>query len=300
VPIARKKHKVRLAMFGEPSCKGESFGKFIDSLPDVLAAGRFRGAVDAIVKAHRRSKPVIFCMGGHLVKCGLSRVIIDLMNRGVITAVATNGAGSIHDFEIALIGRTSEDVQKGLSDGTFGMAEETGAMVHEALAIGDASGMGAGWAIGRYILEKKLPHRNVSILAQAVRLRIPATVHIAIGTDTIHQHPHADGAVMGQTSMNDFKMFAEVVAGLGGGGVIVNAGSAVVMPEVFLKALTLARNTGRRVENFTAVALDMLVQYRALENVVERPVAEGGKGYYLIGHHEIMVPLLARAIIEKI
>jgi len=300
IPIAAKKHKVVLSMFGDASPKGESFQKFIDSLPDILAAQQFRACVEAIVRARRRLKPVIFCMGGHVIKCGLSRVIIDLMQRGAVTAIAMNGAASVHDFEIALIGRTSEDVQEGLRNGTFGMAEETGAMVNEALAIGNASGLGAGWAIGRYILERKLPHRNVSLLAQSVRLRMPATVHIAIGTDTIHQHPHADGAVLGQTSMNDFKMFTDVVACLGGGGVVLNVGSAVIMPEVFLKALTVARNSGRRVTDFTAITLDMMIQYRALENVVRRPVAAGGRGFYLIGHHEIMVPLLARAIIDKL
>ncbi|MCX6356833.1 MAG: hypothetical protein NT045_02990, partial [Candidatus Aureabacteria bacterium] len=217
-----------------------------------------------------------------------------------VTAVAMNGAASIHDFEIALIGKTSEDVQQGLADGTFGMAEETGAMMNAALAEGEAAGIGAGWAIGRYIIEHRLPHRDASILASAVQLRIPATVHIAIGTDIIHQHPSADGRVLGQTSMDDFRMFTEIVGQLGGGGVMLNIGSAVVLPEVFLKALTVARNRGMRVAGFTTVTMDMLMQYRALENVVRRPGATGGRGYYLIGHHEIMLPLLSRAVIEHL
>jgi hypothetical protein len=210
-----------------------------------------------------------------------------------------NGAASIHDFEIALAGHTSEDVQQGLDDGTFGMTRETGEMMNEALALGAAEGLGAGWAIGRSILEHKLPHRDASILAQAVRRRMPATVHIAIGTDIIHEHPQADGAVIGKTTMDDFRIFTEIVADLSG-GVILNAGSAVIMPEVFLKALTVARSRGRVVRDFTTVAFDMIMHYRPLQNVVIRPVAAGGRGYYLIGHHEIMLPLLARAILEEL
>ena len=287
-------------MFGKACRKGETFQAFLDSLPNILAAKELRECVDAIIRARRRSKPVIAAIGGHVVKCGLNRVIIDLMRRGVITALAMNGATSIHDFEIALAGKTSEDVQEGLNRGTFGMAEETGAMMNDALAAGDASGFGAGWAIGFYILEHRLPHRDASLLAQAVRLRLPATVHIAIGTDTIHQHPQADGRILGQMTMNDFMLFTDVVANLGGGGVMLNIGSAVILPEVFLKALNIARNAGIRVTNFTTATFDMMVQYRAMQNVVRRPVAAGGRGYYIIGHHEIMIPLLSRAIIERL
>jgi len=300
IPIARRKSKVSLAMFGKACRKGETFQAFLDSLPNILAAKELRECVDAIIRARRRSKPVIAAIGGHVVKCGLNRVIIDLMRRGVITALAMNGATSIHDFEIALAGKTSEDVQEGLNRGTFGMAEETGAMMNDALAAGDASGFGAGWAIGFYILEHRLPHRDASLLAQAVRLRLPATVHIAIGTDTIHQHPQADGRILGQMTMNDFMLFTDVVANLGGGGVMLNIGSAVILPEVFLKALNIARNAGIRVTNFTTATFDMMVQYRAMQNVVRRPVAAGGRGYYIIGHHEIMIPLLSRAIIERL
>lgn len=300
VPIARRKSKVTLAMFAKTCRRGDSFRAFFDSLPNILAANELRECVDAIIKARKRSKPVIAAVGGHVVKCGLSPLIIDLMRRGVITALAMNGATSIHDFEIALAGKTSEDVQEGLNKGTFGMAGETGAMMNEALASGDADGLGAGWALGRYILEKRLPHRDASLLAQAVRMRMPATVHIAIGTDVIHQHPQADGRVLGQTTMADFRLFSEVVADLGDGGVMLNVGSAVVLPEVFLKALTVARNAGGKVADFTAVTFDMLVQYRPLQNVVRRPVAAGGKGHYIIGHHEIMIPLLHRAIIERL
>jgi len=300
IPIARRKSKVSLAMFGKACRKGETFQAFLDSLPNILAARQLRECVDAIVRARRRSKPVIAAIGGHVVKCGLNRVIIDLMRRGVVTALAMNGAASIHDFEIALAGKTSEDVQEGLDKGTFGMAGETGAMMNDALAAGDASELGAGWAIGRYILEKRLPHRDVSLLAQAVRLRLPATVHIAIGTDTIHQHPQADGRIIGQTTMNDFRLFIDVVSNLGGGGVMLNIGSAVILPEVFLKALAVARNAGIRVADFTTATFDMLVQYRPLQNIVRRPVAAGGRGYYIIGHHEIMIPLLSRAIIERL
>lgn len=300
VPLSRRKHKVTLSMFARACRKGEPFARFYDSLPRILAANDFRAVVDAVVAAKRRGKPVLAMMGGHVVKCGLGPVIIDLMRRGAITAIAMNGSTSIHDFEIALIGKTSEDVQMGLEDGTFGMARETGEMMNEALAAGEAEELGAGWAIGRYILEKRLPHRGASLLAQAVRMRLPATVHIAVGTDIIHQHPQADGAVIGKTSMDDFRLLAEVVARLGDGGVVLNLGSAVVLPEVFLKALTVARSAGRRVRNFTAAVFDMLLQYRELQNVARRPVAAGGKGCYLIGHHEIMIPLLARAIVEKL
>lgn len=300
VPLTRRKSKVSLAMFAKACRKGDSFRAFLDSLPNILAAKEFSECVDAIVRARKRSKPVIAAMGGHVVKCGLNRVIIDLMRRGVVTALAMNGATSIHDFEIALAGKTSEDVQEGLKDGSFGMAGETAAMMNDALASGDAKGLGAGWALGRYILEKRLPHRDASLLAQAVRMRMPATVHIAIGTDIIHQHPQADGRVLGQTTMSDFRLFSDVVANLGNGGVMLNIGSAVVLPEVFLKALTLARNTGRKVTNFTTATFDMIVQYRPLQNVVRRPVAGGGKGHYIIGHHEIMIPLLSRAIIERL
>ena len=300
VPRSRRKHKVTRAMFGRPGRKGASFRDFYDSLPRILAATGLRAVVDAVVSARRRGKPVIAMMGGHVVKCGLSPVLIDLMRRGAVTAIAMNGATSIHDFEVALIGKTSENVQAGLERGTFGMARETGRMMNEALLLGEAEELGAGWALGRYILERRLPHREASLLAEAVRLRIPATVHIAIGTDIIHQHPQADGRIIGKTTMDDFRLLAEVVARLGNGGVVLHLGSAVVLPEVFLKALTVARSAGRPVRNFTAAVFDMLLQYRPLQNVVRRPVAAGGTGQYLLGHHEIMIPLLAQAIIEKL
>lgn len=300
VPIGKIKHKVSLSAFAKTCRKGGSFRQFLGSLPNILGGKEFGECVGAIVKAHKKNKPVIAAMGGHVVKCGMNHVIIDLMRRGVITAIAMNGSTSIHDFEIALIGKTSEDVPEGLKNGKFGMARETGEMMNEALSIGESEGLGAGWAIGRHILKKRLPHGGASLLAQAVKLRIPATVHIAIGTDIIHQHPQADGRALGQTSMNDFELFTGVVANLGGGGVMLNIGSAVIIPEVFLKALTIARNVGRSVTDFTTINFDMLVQYRAMHNIVKRPVASGGKGYYIIGQHEIMIPLLARAIIEEL
>lgn len=298
VPLNRRAHKVSRAMFGTPCKRGGSFSRFIDSLPRLLAAEGFRSCVNAVVRAREKGKPVIAMLGGHVVKCGCNPVLIDLMQRRVITALAMNGAASIHDFEIALIGKTSEDVQKGLEDGTFGMARETGVMMNEALARGVEKGMGAGRALGDYLQEKKLLYADDSLLARAACLDLPATVHIAIGTDIIHQHPQAEGRIIGEASMTDFHLFTELVGGLGNGGVILNFGSAVIMPEVFLKALTIARNTGRRVRNFTAATFDMLLQYRAMENVVKRPVAAGGSGHYLIGHHEIMIPLFARAVIE--
>ena len=298
VPLSNRKNKVSLRMFGRPFRRGGSFHRFIDSLPDILAARSFKECVAAIIAARSKGKPVIAAMGGHVVKCGVSPVIIDLMERGVITAIAMNGSTAIHDFEIALIGATSEDVQRGLEDGTFGMAAETGEMMNEALASGVENGIGAGKAIGGYINERRLPHRKSSLLARAEALDIPATVHIAIGTDIIHQHPQADGAITGKATMDDFDALTGTVSRLGGGGVFLNIGSAVIMPEVFLKALTVARNRGRRIRGFTTAVFDMLPQYRASQNVAIRPVSSGGKGYYFIGHHEIMIPMLAAAVIE--
>jgi len=224
-------------------------------------------------------------------------VLVDAMRRGIVAAVAFNGAGAIHDFETAFQGETSEDVQAGLDDGSFGMVDETSRLMHAALAGGVDAGLGAGEALGRAINEGNFPNRHLSILATGAELGIPVTVHIAIGTDIIHQHPAADGAVLGQASYRDFQRFASVVAALEG-GVVLNIGSAVIMPEVFLKALTIARNLGHTVENLTAATFDMIRQYRPSENVVRRPTHLGGQGYYIVGHHEIMIPLLFAAVTE--
>jgi deoxyhypusine synthase len=256
--------------------------------------------VDAIINAHQRAKPVIWAMGAHVIKCGLSPLVIELIKRNVITAVALNGAGAIHDVEIALIGETSEDVGAGLADGSFGMAEETGRFINEAVAEGAAGEMGMGEILGRKLIEVKAPHCDYSILAHAGQLGTPVTVHVAIGTDIVHMHPTAQGGPIGITTFRDFRLLAAVVADLGGGGVYLNIGSAVLLPEVFLKALTLARNLGHDVSGFTTVNLDMQQHYRPLQNVVGRPTALGGKGYAITGQHELMLPLLVQAIIERL
>jgi hypothetical protein len=238
-------------------------------------------------------------MGAHTIKCGLNPIVVDLMKRGVISAVAFNGAGAIHDFELAFIGETSEDVQRGLDDGSFGMIDETGRLMNQALAAGVQQGIGAGRALGQAIVTGQFRNRELSILHQGVVGNTPVTVHIAIGTDIIHQHPTTDGSVLGEATYLDFQKFASVVAKLEG-GVVLNIGSAVIMPEVFLKALTIARNLGEKVENFTTATFDMIRQYRPTENVVRRPTHKGGHGYYIIGHHELLVPLWAAASLEQL
>lgn len=256
--------------------------------------------VGAIVEAFQRQRPVIWGMGAHVIKCGLNPIVIELMKRGIITAVAMNGAGPIHDFEIALIGETSEDVIEGLQTGMFGMVEETGHLMNKAIEEGAKRGVGLGQSIGEKITELGPPFAHHSILATGVNLGIPVTVHVAIGTDIIHMHPSADGGAIGQTTFTDFRLFTSVVADLGNGGVYLNIGSAVLLPEVFLKALTIARNLGRHVTNFTTVNLDMIQHYRPAQSVVRRPTLDGGKGYSLSGHHELMIPLLAQAVLEQL
>ncbi|MEE8330004.1 MAG: hypothetical protein V3R54_08755 [Thermodesulfovibrionia bacterium] len=297
-PLKRRKSKVRLDDLGKPFT-GKNITDFLKSLPDSLSARDFRKTVDSIVKARKRGRPVILGMGAHPVKVGLTPIIINLMKNNVITAVAMNGACIIHDFELSLIGLTSEDVDAGLCKGTFGMAEETGAMLNEAINKGISAGEGIGKAVGDYILYGRFPYKRLSILAQASGLNIPATVHVAMGTDIIHMHPEADGSCIGEGSMRDFKLLASVVADLKG-GVYINLGSAVIMPEVFLKTLTVARNLGHPARDFTTVNMDFIQHYRCRENVLRRPVLSGGSSYALTGHHEIMFPLLAAAIMEKI
>jgi len=299
-PLRERPNRVRAEDFARPWSKGGSLKTFLNTLPDILAARDLRALAAAMVGAVRRKKPVLLCMGAHLVKCGLSPVVVDLMRRGVVSCVAMNGAGSIHDFEMALIGQTSEDVQHGLDDGSFGMADETGRLMNTAIKNGLSQGIGCGRALGETIVKENFPNRDVSILNAGVTAKVPVTVHIAIGTDIIHQHPACDGAALGEASYLDFQRFAAAVAALGDGGVVLNVGSAVVLPEVFLKALTVARNLGHKVENFTTATLDMIRQYRPTENIVRRPMHKGGQGYYLVGHHELMLPLLAASVIEEL
>jgi hypothetical protein len=298
-PLAKRHSKVKLGEFARPWRPGERLATFLDGLPDILAARTLHEVAEAIVKARLAGKPVVVGMGAHPTKVGLNPVLVDLMERGVVTALALNGAVIIHDFELALMGRTSEEVDTEIDTGRFGMAEETGRLINQAISRGVQKGLGVGEAVGTWIEEQRLPNRKTSLLATGARLGIPVTVHVAVGTDIIHMHPAVDGAALGEGSLRDFRTFASVVAGLDG-GVYLNLGSAVIMPEVFLKVLTLARNLGHTVNRITTVNMDFLPHYRPLTNVVRRPTQKGGKGYTLIGHHEIMVPLLAAAVLERL
>jgi hypothetical protein len=298
-PLAKRRSKVKLAEFARPWRSGGTVSDFLARLPDILAARTLRDVIAAIVKARLTGKAVVVGMGAHPTKVGLNPVLVDLMERKVITALALNGAVIIHDFELALTGHTSEEVDMEIDAGRFGMAEETGLFLNQAITRGVRKGLGIGEALGMWIEERRFPNRKTSLLAAAVRMGIPVTVHVAIGTDIIHLHPAVDGAALGEGSLRDFRTFASVVAGLEG-GVYVNLGSAVIMPEVFLKALTLARNLGHTVHRITTVNMDFLPHYRPQTNVVRRPTQKGGQGHLLIGHHEIMVPLLAAGIIERL
>jgi hypothetical protein len=300
-PLQKRHSKVRLSDFATPWKRRGSFSTFCSGLPDILAVKTLRAVTRAIVKAHRKRRPVIVGIGAHVIKVGLAPIITDLMKRGVITAVAMNGAGIIHDFELALMGHTSEEVDAEIDEGRFGMAEETGRMLNEAITRGAKDGHGLGEAVGRYMNQAavQFPNLGVSILATGTRLGIPVTVHVAVGTDIIHMHPSADGAAIGATSLLDFRRLTAVVAGMEG-GVYMNIGSAVILPEVFLKTLSLGRNLGHSIANITTVNLDFLSHYRPQTNVVQRPTQKGGQGYSLTGHHEIMLPLLAAAVIEEL
>lgn len=274
----------------------------VDSLarlfPSILKGRDLPAVAQAVVAAVSRGKPVVWGLGAHVIKCGLSPLINDLMERGAVGCLALNGAGAVHDFELAWMGQTSEDVAAELESGRFGMGRETGEFLHSAWKRYVGEGVGLGEALGRAIAEERLAGTEVSLLARAYRLGIPATVHVAVGTDIVHMHPQADGACIGLGSMNDFRLFTGVVSELGDGGVYLNVGSAVLLPEVFLKAVSLARNLGAPLRNFTTVNLDMISHYRPQTNVVQRPTLGGGKGYALIGHHEILIPLLYQLIRE--
>ncbi|HSA87612.1 MAG TPA: hypothetical protein VLE46_15660 [Nitrospira sp.] len=300
-PLKKRHSKVRLSDLAEPWKDGGSFSTFYSRLPNILAVKTLRAVTRAIVKAHRRRRPVIVGIGAHVIKVGLTPIITDLMERRIVTAVAMNGAGIIHDFELALMGQTSEEVDAEIDEGRFGMAEETGRILNEAIARGAKEGQGLGEAIGRYVnqMAGKFPNRTVSILSTGARLGIPVTVHVAVGTDIIHMHPSADGAAIGATSLLDFRRLTAVVAGMEG-GVYLNIGSAVILPEVFLKTLSLGRNLGHSIADITTVNMDFLPHYRPQTNVVRRPTQKGGQGYSLTGHHEIMLPLLAAAVLEEL
>jgi hypothetical protein len=301
IPVAVRPNKVSAGDFAQPPGADRSFAAFLRALPDVLVARDFRAVVAAIVSAARRERGVVIMLGGHIVKTGLAPVLIELMRRGVVTHVAMNGSAAIHDYEVARFGATSEDVAAGLKDGTFGMADETGREMNEAFVAGMQAGRGMGETLGVALDEAPaLANPELSLLLAARRLGIPLSVHAALGAEIIHQHPAANGAAIGDTSHRDFRRLAHSLARLDDGGVVLNLGSAVIMPEVFLKALTIARNVNAgRPQGFTSVDLDMQRHYRPRVNVVQRPTMQSGKGYEITGHHEIMVPLLVWAVISS-
>lgn len=298
-PLDSRRSKARIEAFARPVPPGAGFLEWFRSLPSILGAEDLTRVVRAMLDARSRDGGVMWGIGAHVIKTGVSPVLVDLMHRGFVSALAMNGAGIIHDFELALSGGTSEDVDEALGPGRFGMAEETGRLLNQAIAAGAANGLGLGQAVGRFLSEMNPPHAGVSLAATAHRLSIPLTVHVALGTDIVHMHPAASGAAIGETSLRDFRYFAGNVARLDG-GVYLNCGSAVVLPEVFLKAVALARNQGRALAGLTTVNIDFQRMYRPLTNVVSRPVAgTGGRGYSLIGHHEILIPLLAAALVSS-
>ena len=297
-PLGSRKSKASVDAFARPYEAGSGVSGLLQSLPAFLAASDFTRVVDALAAARKRGAAIIWGIGAHVVKTGLSPILVDLMERGYVSALATNGAGVIHDFEIALGGATSEDVDEALGPGTFGMAEETATLLNTAIRDGVARGLGLGQSVGEYLLAQAPKFAQHSVVAAAARLEIPVTVHVAIGTDIIHMHSMASGAALGEGSLRDFRYFTSAVARLEH-GVYINCGSAVVLPEVFLKAVALARNQGHSLNGLTTVNIDFLRHYRPMTNVVTRPTAGIGKGYALTGHHELLLPLLAAALIER-
>ena len=297
-PLRSRRSVVAKNLMAKPPRPGMSVGAFLRNLPEILVARDVRKAAQEIARRHRAGKSVILGMGAHPIKVGLSPLIIDLMRRDILSGIAMNGASIIHDFEIAFQGETSEDVAVNLADGSFGMAEETGRFLNTAIRKARPE-EGLGAAVGRAIQEARLPNRKLSILANAVQLNVPVTVHVAIGTDIIHMHPSADGAAIGAASLQDFRRLAGLVCDLDG-GVFINLGSAVLIPEVFIKALNLARNVGNQVEDLMTIDMDFVRHYRPQMNVVQRPTAGTGKGYHFTGHHEIMFPLLCAAVLESL
>jgi len=295
-PLKSRPSKARAENFARPVAPGASAASLVDSLPNILAAADFKAVARAVVDAKQSGSGALWGIGAHVIKTGVGPVLIDLMERGFVSAIATNGAAVIHDFEVALVGATSEDVDEALGPGRFGMAEETGRVLNTAITDGVAAGMGIGQAVTRFLADKQPQFARASVLAAAARLQVPVTVHVAIGTDVIHMHPAASGAALGEGSLRDFRYFVSSVARLER-GVYLNCGSAVVLPEVFLKAVALARNRGLALAGLTTVNLDFARMYRPLTNVVARPTAGTGRGYSLVGHHEIMIPLLAAAVI---
>ncbi|KPJ63737.1 MAG: hypothetical protein AMJ45_06945 [Syntrophobacter sp. DG_60] len=297
--LKKRQSKVSIKDFGSSWISGGKMSLWFERLPNILAGNDLRRLIDRLTIAVKEKKTIIVAMGAHTIKVGLSPVILDLMEREIITGIAMNGAGIIHDLEVAMVGATSEDVDNELPNGRFGMAKETGEFLNRAIKEGAQKGEGLGYSVGKNILKASFPHNRFSLLAEAARMNIPLTVHVAIGTDIIHFHPTVDGSAIGKASHLDFRIFATLVSNLEG-GVYINLGSAVILPEVFLKALTLVRNLGFNVKGFTTVDMDFIRHYRPMVNVVKRPTLEGGEGFSLTGHNEIMFPLLAAALIENL
>jgi len=298
-PLAARPSKVTTADFAKPAPSRASINELLDSLPNILAARELRELAALIREAKNKGRAIIVGLGGHVIKTGLAPILIDLMQRGYVTAFAMNGSAMIHDFEIALVGATSEDVDATLGSGTFGMAEETGRIINEAVILGAHDNLGMGEAIGRQLQIIGPAHAEKSLLQAAYEASVPVTVHVAIGTDIVHIHPSANGASIGQTTLQDFRLLCSLVRELDGGGVYLNLGSAVVLPEVFLKTVTVVRNLGFKLQDFFTANFDFIQQYRPLTNVVRRPVAGSGRGFSFVGHHEIMIPLLAAAIVAE-
>ncbi len=297
-PARRRVSKVKTKDEARPLAPGATISDLLDSLPGLLGAADLNDAIDAWVRAWQRDRMILFGFGAHLIKVGLAPIIVDLLERGAIGGLMMNGAGCVHDLELAMMGRTSEDVAESLDEGRFGMAKETAQRLNGAIVRGRDEGLGMGAAIGRDIFESGDRFAGRSVLASAWRLEIPVTVHAAIGTDIHHMHPSADGAAIGETSYRDFETLTGLVAALSE-GVMLNVGSAVILPEVFLKALALARNLGHPVKRLTTVNCDFMRQYRPQMNIVERPTRLGGRGISLIGQHEVLIPLLAAGVIER-
>jgi hypothetical protein len=297
-PLASRPSKVTVKDFARPSGDESSLKGFLNSLPDILAVRSLREIARHIRRARSLQKPIIWGIGGHVVKTGMSPVIIDLLRRGFVSAIAANGSVLVHDAEIALVGSTSEDVDATLGAGAFGAADETGKLLNGAARAGAANQTGLGEALGRALIESEPPYRDFSLLCAAYSERIPFTAHVTIGADIAHFHPAADGAALGETTHTDFRLLAELVRRMNGGGVYLNIGSAVVLPEIFLKAVTLVRNLGHPLTDITTANFDFIQSYRPLTNVVRRPVADGaGRGYSVTGHHELIIPLLAAHIL---
>ncbi|MCP4720373.1 MAG: hypothetical protein GY860_13020 [Desulfobacteraceae bacterium] len=297
--IKDRKSLVSKDDFASPWKKGDQLSDFIASLPAILAGNDMRSVIQAIAQAAKNKKQVCFAMGGHVIKTGMNPVIIDLMQKKVLTMISMNGSGIIHDLEVAMTGRTSEDVAASLGDGSFGMAKETSDLLNQAIEMADKQSIGLGRAVGEMILAENLPYKDLSLNATGAKLNIPVTVHVAIGTDIIHMHPDFNAGACGNASLRDFRLFATQISALEK-GVFINAGSAVIMPEVFLKAVTLVRNIGHDLDEFTTVNLDFIRHYRPMTNVVNRPTLGKGKGYAIVGHHEILIPLIAAGIIEAL